>query len=73
MEKGNIDTPLELAIRNGTDRFTLAIDAIDRIPSLGNKGSAARESFRNQQITAKNFAFHEGMDPEELTKWVWPY
>jgi len=31
-EKGNINTPLELAIRNQTDRFSLAIDAIDRIP-----------------------------------------
>jgi phosphoketolase len=29
-EHGNIDTPLELAIRNQADRFSLAIDAIDR-------------------------------------------
>src|SRR6516162_6163416 len=33
-EKGNINTPMELAIQNQVDRFTLAIDAIDRIPSL---------------------------------------
>jgi xylulose-5-phosphate/fructose-6-phosphate phosphoketolase len=72
-EKGNIDTPLELAIRNGTDRFSLAIDAIDVISSLGNKGASAREQLRNEQITAKNFAFHTGMDPEELTSWVWQY
>ena len=31
-EKGNINTPLELAIRNQIDRFSLAIDAIDRMP-----------------------------------------
>jgi hypothetical protein len=31
-EHGNINTPLELAIRNQTDRFSLAIDAIDRMP-----------------------------------------
>jgi hypothetical protein len=31
-EQGNINTPLELAIRNETDRFSLAIDAIDRMP-----------------------------------------
>lgn len=72
-EKGNIDTPLELAIRNSTDRFSLAIDAIDRIPGLGNKGAAAREELLNQQIKAANYAFHEGVDPEELTKWVWPF
>ncbi|KAF2271662.1 D-xylulose 5-phosphate/D-fructose 6-phosphate phosphoketolase [Westerdykella ornata] len=72
-EKGNIDTPLELAIRNGTDRFSLAIDAIDRIASLGNKGAAVRERLLNQRISAVNYAFREGMDPEELTKWVWPF
>jgi len=33
-EKGNINTPLELAIRNQTDRFSLAIDAIDGSPFL---------------------------------------
>ena len=33
-EKGNINTPLELAIRNQIDRFNLAIDVIDRIPRL---------------------------------------
>ena len=33
-EKGNINTPLELAIRNQVDRFNLAIDVIDRVPKL---------------------------------------
>ena len=70
-EKGNIDTPLELAIRNQTDRFSLAIDAIDRIPSLGNKGATARDKFLNQQILAKNQAFHDGIDPKELREWRW--
>ena len=31
-EKGNINTPLELAILNQIDRFNLAIDVIDRVP-----------------------------------------
>lgn len=30
-EKGNINTPLELAIENEIDRFSLAIDAINRL------------------------------------------
>ncbi|KAF2461492.1 phosphoketolase [Lineolata rhizophorae] len=72
-EKGNIDTPLELAIRNETDRFSLAIDAIDRMPHLGNKAAAAREDLLNQQIAAKNYAFHEGVDPDYLRKWTWPH
>ena len=42
-EKGNINTPLELAIRNRTDRFSLAIDAIDRMPRFRVTGASARE------------------------------
>ncbi|EPE03407.1 d-xylulose 5-phosphate d-fructose 6-phosphate phosphoketolase-like protein [Ophiostoma piceae UAMH 11346] len=70
-EKGNIDTPLELAIRNKTDRFSLAIDAIDRMPNLGNRGSAARQELLNSQISARNEAFENGIDPAFLSKWVW--
>jgi xylulose-5-phosphate/fructose-6-phosphate phosphoketolase len=72
-EKGNIDTPLELAIRNRTDRFSLAMNAIDHMPQLGNKASSVREYLVNEQIKAKNFAYHEGMDPTELTDWRWQF
>ncbi|CAK7222354.1 hypothetical protein SBRCBS47491_004838 [Sporothrix bragantina] len=71
-EKGNIDTPLELAIRNQTDRFSLAIDAIDRMPHLHNRGSAARQQLLNQQIAARNEAFENGIDPELFSSWEWP-
>lgn len=76
-EKGNIDTPLELAIRNETDRFSIAILAIDSVTAdsktFGNKGASAREELKNQQIEGKNFAYSTGMDPEEWTNWTWPY
>jgi len=72
-EKGNIDTPLELAIRNQTDRYSLAMDAIDRIPSLHNKASGVREKLMNLQIEAKAQAYENGIDPVYITKWRWPY
>src|SRR6201987_2026608 len=37
-EKGNINTPMELAMNNEADRFSLAIDAIDRVPKLQKIG-----------------------------------
>ena len=72
-EKGNIDTPLELAIRNQTDRYSLAIDAIDRMPNLHNVGSGAREKLLNMQIAAKNEAYENGIDPVHVREWAWPY
>ncbi len=71
-EKGNINTPMELAIQNQVDRFTLAIDAIDRIPSLKLRGSHAREALMNQQLDCRRYAYAEGIDPPEILNWRWP-
>jgi xylulose-5-phosphate/fructose-6-phosphate phosphoketolase len=72
-EKGNINTPMELAIQNQVDRFTLAIDAIDRIPSLKLRGSHAREALMDQQIECRRYAYAEGIDMPEIVAWKWPF
>jgi len=72
-EKGNINTPMELAINNQTDRFSLAIDAIDRIPKLQRIGSHAKEQFRDYQIACRRHAYEHGIDSPEITGWKWPY
>jgi len=72
-EMGNINTPLELAIRNQTDRFSLAIDAIDRMPRFHATGSSVREALRNEQIACQNHAYEFGLDRSEITDWKWPF
>ena len=72
-EQGNINTPLELAIRNQTDRFSLAIDAIDRMPRFRVTGSGVREALRNQQIACERHAYEFGLDQPEITNWKWPF
>jgi xylulose-5-phosphate/fructose-6-phosphate phosphoketolase len=72
-EKGNINTPLELAIQNQTDRFSLAIDAIDRMPRFQVKGAGVREALLNHQIDAKSHAHEFGIDPQDVTNWQWPF
>ena len=72
-EKGNISTPLELAILNQTDRFSLAIDAIDRIPRLCDTGSSVRETLLDQQFACKNHAYEFGVDRQDITDWKWPF
>src|SRR5262249_1628652 len=47
-EKGNINTPLELAIRNQVDRFNLAIDVIDRVPKLADRGAHTKGWLKDQ-------------------------
>jgi xylulose-5-phosphate/fructose-6-phosphate phosphoketolase len=71
-EKGSINTPLELAILNQVDRFNLAIDVIDRVPSLSSIGAHVKELLKNQIIESINYAHTEGIDREEIRKWKWP-
>jgi xylulose-5-phosphate/fructose-6-phosphate phosphoketolase len=72
-ENGNINTPMELAINNQTDRFSLAIDAIDRVPRLQRIGAHAKEEFRDSQIACRRHAYEHGIDSPEISGWKWPY
>jgi xylulose-5-phosphate/fructose-6-phosphate phosphoketolase len=72
-EKGSINTPLELAIQNEIDRFSLAIDAINRIPSLQAIGGHVQEKLRNRQIECCNYAYEHGVDMPEEDDWTWPF
>jgi xylulose-5-phosphate/fructose-6-phosphate phosphoketolase len=71
-EKGSINTPLELAIENQIDRFSLAIDVIDRVPGLGAAGAHVKEHLRDRQIDCRNHAHRYGIDAPEHRDWVWP-
>lgn len=72
-EKGNINTPLELAINNQIDRFSLAIDVIDRVPKLQATGAHAKSKFLDMQIDCRNYAHKYGVDKPEFADWKWPY
>jgi xylulose-5-phosphate/fructose-6-phosphate phosphoketolase len=71
-EKGNINTPLDLAIQNQVDRFSLAMDVIDRVPMLQRIGGHAKEELRNRQIELQQYAYQNGIDDPEVDAWTWP-
>jgi xylulose-5-phosphate/fructose-6-phosphate phosphoketolase len=72
-EKGNINTPLQLAINNQTDRFNLAIDVIDRVPTLQASGAHVKEWLKDQIVDHLDYATENGIDRPEITNWRWPY
>ncbi|AKJ67995.1 phosphoketolase [Pandoraea thiooxydans] len=71
-EKGNINTPLELAIKNQVDRFNLAIDVIDRVPGLQGHGAHLKEWLKDQIVANLLYADTEGIDKPEIRNWQWP-
>jgi xylulose-5-phosphate/fructose-6-phosphate phosphoketolase len=70
-EKGSINTPLELAIENEIDRYSLAIDVINRVPSLLVAGAHAKEKLRDMQIECRNYAHEHGVDLPQAGGWTW--
>jgi xylulose-5-phosphate/fructose-6-phosphate phosphoketolase len=72
-EHGDINTPLDLAMRNQIDRFDLVIDVIDRVPKLQVSGAHVKENMRNQIIENTNHAREEGIDKPEISDWKWPF
>ncbi len=71
-ERGNINTPLELAILNQTDRFTLVIDVIDRVPGLSGRAAHLKEQMKNEIIKNLGYARDQGTDRDDFNNWVWP-
>ena len=72
-QEGNINTPLELAIRNEVDRFNLVIDVIDRVPKLGAIAGHTKEQMKNKIIESLAYAHEHGKDQEAIIQWTWPY
>lgn len=71
-EKGNINTPLELAILNQVDRYNLSIDVIDRVPKLRVVGAHTKEWLKDQITDAIRYAHENGIDREDIRNWKWP-
>ena len=72
-EHGNINTPLELAMRNQIDRFNLSMDVINRVPKLRVTGAHVKDWLKNQIIENTRHAHEYGIDKPEFTNWKWPY
>jgi xylulose-5-phosphate/fructose-6-phosphate phosphoketolase len=71
-EKGNINTPFELAILNETSRFHLVIDVIDRVPKLQARAGHLKEEMKNAILDNLQYAHQHGRDRAEIADWVWP-
>ncbi|MFN9933224.1 MAG: phosphoketolase [Cyanobacteriota bacterium] len=70
-EKGNINTPLELAMNNQIDRFNLVIDVIDRVPGLGSRAAHVKERMKEAILANRAYAHEHGMDAPAVTEWRW--
>jgi xylulose-5-phosphate/fructose-6-phosphate phosphoketolase len=75
MESGSTTTPLDLHIRNKTDRYNLFIEAIEKMAKSGvveqEKASRLVLIYQNKIKDHKDYIMRVGDDPEEILNWTW--
>jgi xylulose-5-phosphate/fructose-6-phosphate phosphoketolase len=60
-----------MVMLNDLDRFHLVIDAIDRIPGLGQRVAHVRQLMEDKRTEARAYTRAEGEDAPEIRDWSW--
>ena len=63
--------PFDMAVLNDMDRFHLAIDAIDRLPQLGDRGMRIKRELQDKLVAHRAYIRHYGEDMPEVRNWTW--
>ncbi|HEY6796851.1 MAG TPA: phosphoketolase family protein [Kineosporiaceae bacterium] len=70
-EEGTTTTPFDMCVMNEIDRYHLAIDAIDRMPRLGDRAAHARQHLQDKLIRHRQHTRTTGEDLPEIANWSW--
>ena len=70
-EEGTTTTPFDMVVLNDLDRFHLAGDVIDRVPSLGSRAAHAKQYLRDKLLDHKAYIERYGEDMPDIRHWKW--
>jgi len=71
-ENGTTTTPFDMVMLNELDRYHLVMDVIDRVPGLGPRAAALRQSMVDTRLRARTWTREHGEDLPEVAQWTWP-
>lgn len=70
-EEGTITTSFDMTVLNEMDRFHLVMDAIDRLPQTGSKGTYLKQKLQDKLIEHKQYINLNGEDMPKIRNWKW--
>ena len=70
-EEGTTTTPFDMVVMNDLDRYHLAGDVVDRVPSLGYRAASFKQFLRDKLLEHKLYIREHGEDMPEVRDWTW--
>jgi xylulose-5-phosphate/fructose-6-phosphate phosphoketolase len=70
-EEGSTTTPFDMAVRNEIDRFHLAGDVIDRLPTFQDRAAHVQQLIRDKLVEHATYIRRVGDDLPEIRDWRW--
>jgi xylulose-5-phosphate/fructose-6-phosphate phosphoketolase len=70
-EEGTTSTPFDQTVMNQLDRFHIVMNAIDRLPQLGEQGALVKRALKEKLIEHKLYISEHGEDLPEIRDWQW--
>jgi len=70
-EEGTTTTPFDMCVINQLDRYHLAMDALDRMPQLGDRAAHHRQELQDRLIRHRIYVRQNGEDLPEVRDWTW--
>ena len=71
VEEGTTTPPFDMAVMNGIDRFSLAIAALENLPSLGTRADPHVARLRAKLDEHARYVRAHGEDLPEICDWRW--
>ncbi|WP_337183712.1 phosphoketolase family protein [Shinella sp.] len=73
IEEGTTTTPFDMAVMNELDRYHLAIEAIERLPSLRDRAAGIVTALKGKLAEHHAYVREHGEDMPDIRDWKWPY
>jgi xylulose-5-phosphate/fructose-6-phosphate phosphoketolase len=71
-EEGTITTAFDMTVLNDSDRFHLAMDAVNRLPQTGTRGDYLKQQLLDKLVEHRQYINRYGQDLPYIRNWTWP-
>ena len=70
-EEGTTTTPFDMTVLNQTDRFSLALDVLERVPGLLDRAGELHDALKVRLVEHTRYIREHGQDMPEIREWQW--